>query len=410
MVENWLRNWTHGVLSSRHLVNEHLSSMETVLRECAVQDKNWIRRRRKFDTFTIFKLLVSRLSCGRGLCSLTRSIAGASDSGMSKALRRVPANTFQRIFKKLLATGLKQYKEGPGTCGVRQKPRVLALDGSVVHVPDGFRAQGFNAYHRNRTSRPIGLLSALVDVETRQLVNYEWGKVRNERAHALCLFRQLGRGDTVIMDRGYFSRPLLQEANRLQIKVLFRVKHKACREVMECIDRIERTRSRFAKIAHVGNVRVRIFSFRARGSSFHCLTNDNKRSTRDMQDLYAKRWSVESFFRSLKTGMHLREWVSIQTTSPVVFKHILDCALLHYAVSLSGQDTPELGSRNGHQKKQTKRRWCPELYAYSLAKLFHIQEPKRRRRYNPEEGRNNEILLSPSLLLYLQDALLLGRI
>jgi hypothetical protein len=234
----------------------------------------------------------------------------------------------------------------------RSQPRVLALDGSVVHVPRCFERDGYSTYHRfqgREGSRPIGLLSCLVDVETREVVAYKWGERRNERAHAAELFRRVDPGSLIIMDRGYFSEHLLCTADSLGIKVLFRVRSNANGQIRNFTSQRfvagSRRRRRCTDV-EIGGVHARLFQYRAQGTTFTCLTT-SRLALQHLAELYRKRWSVETFFRSWKGVLRFKHRVSHDTTSPLVFKHALDCSMILYELTLPIAPLRPARTRNG---------------------------------------------------------------
>lgn len=172
----------------------------------------------------------------------------------------------------------------------------------------------------------MGLLSALVDIETRRLHDYRWSTHFNERTHALELFRSLRPGDAVVMDRGYFSRELLKTADRLGVKVLFRLKRDAIRQVTAWTKGASGRRLPRTRHLDIAGVPCRLFCFRACGTRFLCLTTMNK-PVNQLRDTYRLRWRVETFFRSLKSNLHFR---NLRTTSAECFAHILDITTVLY--------------------------------------------------------------------------------
>lgn len=294
-------------------------------------DRLWVKRKRCLDSESLFKCLVGRMGLGRGIWSFSSELSGACSSAVSRALRKVPENAFGSVFQEL-RTHRQQID------GTRKRPRVLALDGSVVYVPRSFQRYGYRSYHRRevqpdrRGARPIGLLSCLVDVETRELVAYKWGEKRSERVHAAELFQSVGSGNLVVMDRGYFSQQLLSIADAAGIKVLFRLRSNANKETKQFISSqpvAGSRRRRTSKTVDVAGVRARLFQYRAQQTVFTCLTT-SRRTTRQLMELYRKRWSVESWFRSWKGGLRFKHRVSHNTTSPTVFRHALDCSMIYY--------------------------------------------------------------------------------
>lgn len=253
------------------------------------------------------------------MADLTRETVGVTEAAVSRAFRKLPPGTFDYIRKTVFDTG-------------RLGGRVFALDGSVVKLPPALRQQGFQEYHRRpvmadrASANPIALLSALVDVNTREIVDFRWSEKRNERTHADELFLSAKPGDIVIMDRGYFSKHLLRLADALGIRVLFRMAKRACVEVVKFLQRPRRQMS--IREAEVDRVRCRLVHFRACGSAFTCLTTA-RMTAREVADAYRKRWAVETWFRSMKSDLHVKRF---RTTSSAVFLHLLEAAMLAYSL------------------------------------------------------------------------------
>ena len=291
------------------------------------QDTRWIRRRRKLDTFTLLACICARTSMRVPMHFAAKS-ADASHAAVSKALRRLPDTAFRVPFETLR-----------GDCK-RRRARVLALDGSIIPVPQSFRKHGFKTYHGNRFGqRPVGLLSALIDTRTREVVDYCWSENRNEREHARTLFSSASPGDIILMDRGYFSRGLVQAADQAGIKFVMRVRRNACLSVARfCTRPIARNRKVRAAPCEVGSVACRILGTRqdvVRGKYYVFLTNATG-SACEVASTYRRRWKVETWFRTLK---HTLGFTNLQTTSTKVFRLYLDAIILAY--SFHASDTTE---------------------------------------------------------------------
>ena len=106
--------------------------------------------------------------------TITKPLTQVSDSALSQALRKPPEDMFYNIFKKL-----RHRQEGR---------RVFALDGSKVRVPPSFARHGYEARTRDERSKHcLGMLSSLVDVDSREVLDYRWSSHFDERKHGLCV-------------------------------------------------------------------------------------------------------------------------------------------------------------------------------------------------------------------------------
>lgn len=177
--------------------------MNIVLNELPRYDSDWVTRKRSLCTQTVFKIV----STAHVMHSSLKSIpAPTSDVAICKAIAKMSPDLFR--------IALRAVNEKTGT----KMRRVFALDGSWIRLPPSFAS----TRHKQKGSNCLGLLSVLIDVNTKQPVEWRWGG-KNERNHALSIIRFLRRGDVIIMDRGYFSKQLLQQAALHGLKVLFRV-------------------------------------------------------------------------------------------------------------------------------------------------------------------------------------------
>jgi len=252
---------------------------------------------------------------------LAAKSADASHAAVSRTLRRLPDTAFRAPFETLR-----------GDCK-RRRARVLALDDSIISVPQSFRKHGFKTYHGNRFGqRPVGLLSALIDTGTREVVDN-----RNERQHARTLFFSASPGDIILVNRGYFSRGLVQAADQASIKFFMRVKKNACLSVARfCTRPVARNRKVRAAPCEVGSVACRILGARhdvVRGKYYVFLTNATG-SACEVASTYRRRWKVETWFRTLK---HTLGFTNLQTTSTKVFRlnqDILQTPLARYPLSV----------------------------------------------------------------------------
>jgi IS4 transposase len=93
--------------------------------------------------------------------------------------------------------------------------------------------------------------------------------------------QRINRGDTMIFDRGYYSKPLLQAADRLAIKVVFRLKMNAFKDT----EGVFRT--------------AYLYKYCIDQKVYVCLTN-YMTSIEEVKHLYKLRWTVETSFAVLK--------------------------------------------------------------------------------------------------------------
>lgn len=305
--------------------------MNALVKCCRKIDKTWIQRARKINTLGLLSCMATNMHTRTPVHEIARPTTSASDSAVSRALRKIAPGSFKRVFDSVSVRATST----PTPTSTSRGARTFALDGSKVPLPPSLKREGFRVHQhvtRRGQGRPMGLLSCLVDVETRQVLDYRWGAEHNERVHAHELFASMRRGDTVVMDRGYYSAALVRRAHALGVLTLFRMKRTGNKHVVKWLrDRVvrERTRNNVWSV-EINGVPARLFSYRARGTVFLCLTT-SPRPVTDLKRAYRKRWAVETSFRTLKTNVGMR---NMRTTSSVVARHYIDIALTLYALSV----------------------------------------------------------------------------
>ena len=184
-------------------------------------DNSWIERRRKITTASIFSQLTYSCFERRGLKhSLIKSACDFSAQAFFKARQKIPVHTFLHINKALQ---------------VYRGPRTFAVDGSKVHVHPSYLSKGCTTRTNNKlvtrpAKRPLIMISSLLNVQTKTCYDMQITTHFNERASALKHFECCKPDDTVIFDRGYFSRNLVNEANKSKLKIICRLKCDALKQ------------------------------------------------------------------------------------------------------------------------------------------------------------------------------------
>ncbi len=263
-------------------------------------DCDWMLRRRCLDTQTLFSLL-ARASAG------TRSVRAAveqkcrqdapgdvrvSASAVSRALRRLPVGSFDRVQRHLLS----RFSHAAGR-------RVLAVDGSKVRVAPSLMQEGFRTQRKCVDERgkhhPLALLTCVLDVHTRLPVAYSVRSSFDERAAIIELLPQLRQGDVLVCDRGYFSHTLVACARSCGIHVLLRLRRNADKRVQQWIEA-------GAAVGPHPRLHGKLFKYTAQGSPFYCFTTCVDVPLTTLQDWYRLRWTVECYFKVMKTDLCLR--------------------------------------------------------------------------------------------------------
>lgn len=257
-------------------------------------DRQWMRRRRKIDTSSLFYTLTKCCIQGRGVAHILRmEDEQYSSQAIHSARKKLPAGAFKEV-NRFLHRGTHE-------------ARVFAIDGSKVHVHPSFISAGYKTRTNDKpvprpAKRPLVMLSSMVDVKTRECIDFELTKHFNERRAAVSMLRSVKKGDTLLFDRGYYSKDLLRSVHDSNAFGVWRLK----------VNAFKGTRS-FFNSCHteatclILGVKARLLKYFIDGKTYVCLTNDSSLSRGDIKTMYASRWRVEESFKRLKSNLRLEK-------------------------------------------------------------------------------------------------------
>jgi hypothetical protein len=110
-------------------------------------------------------------------------------------------------------------------------------------------------------------------------------------------------GDTLIFDRGYFSKKLFREGVDRHLNVIFRLKRDAFKECSKFYYSLKNTQ--YVSFVYDGKItKGFLYKYFIEGKKYICLSNFYT-SPNHIKEMYAKRWTVETNFRRLKTDLNL---------------------------------------------------------------------------------------------------------
>lgn len=262
-------------------------------------DGTWQKRKRKLDTSSIFSNICDSSSTKRGFNHiLIKQEAIYTAQALGAARKKLPEHAFATVNKNMHDVILTD------------RPKVYAVDGSKIHVHSSFAQEGCKSRTNDKpvsriAKRPLIMLSSLLDIDTQTCYHSHITQHFNERKSANEHFKVLKKGDTVIFDRGYYSKALLLNACRLGLQVLFRLKRTAFKaanvfwnsnKTIQNIIVIDETNSERHKI--------KLVKYFIDGHKYMNLVNFESQIN-DIRKLYSKRWKVETSFRRLKTNLNL---------------------------------------------------------------------------------------------------------
>ena len=257
-------------------------------------DSQWMQRRRKLDTSSVFHTITKCCIRERGVSHVLKMEEEEySSQAVHLARKKLPIGAFKEVNRYL--------HRGP------HGPRVFAIDGSKVHVHPSFIKAGYKTRTNDKpvsrpAKRPLVMLSSMVDVRTKACIDFELTKHFNERKAAVSMLRSVRKGDTLLFDRGYYSKDLLRSVHDSHAFGVWRLK----------IDAFMGTRSFFNSCQTEANclilgVKARLLKYFIDGRTYVCLTNDPSLSRRDIKTIYASRWRVEESFKRLKSNLKLEK-------------------------------------------------------------------------------------------------------
>lgn len=299
---------------------------QQLLSVCSNFDRLWITRKKRLDThsvlLTVLRLISdSNQSYKNALRELQITGNPPSASSLSDARRKIPAWIFGEVRNEILAFWDAFRLETHQWYGFE----VFAVDGTKVNIPRKCEAEGF--YRAKNSYYPQALVSGLIRVADRMIVNLDFSSKTNERDAAGRLIENLGANDLVMYDKGYLSYTLLAQHNHSRVDALFRTQagqsFKAITDfrksdlVDSIVDIVPSKEARLkAKnsldFAVPSAIRVRLIKHFI-GDEMHILLTTvacNTIPAKAFIDLYLKRWFIEEFYKVFKCRMEIEDFHS----------------------------------------------------------------------------------------------------
>jgi hypothetical protein len=291
-------------------------------------DAQWMQRRRKLDTSSVFHTITKCCIRERGVSHVLKMEEEEySSQAVHLARKKLPIGAFKEVNRYL--------HRGP------HGSRVFAVDGSKVHVHPSFIKAGYKTRTNDKpvsrpAKRPLVMLSSMVDVRTKACVDFELTKHFNERKAAVSMLRSVRKGDTLLFDRGYYSKDLLRSVHDSNAFGIWRLK----------IDAFKGTRSFFNSCRTeatclILGVEARLLKYFIDGKTYVCLTNDPSLSRRDIKTMYASRWRVEESFKRLKSNLKLEK---AHAKTPALYIQEVEARVLLDTITLRMQSSTKESS------------------------------------------------------------------
>lgn len=232
-----------------------------------------------------------------------------SKQAFSKARYKISFQAFEDVFH--MSTDIFQFNRQPETW---DGYRIFAIDGSDVAVDHNKNnAAEFGLKTNNHSSYPMARLSALYDITNDLIVDVQFTGIsvgEREHAHRLLSSKALTTSkkykNLIIFDRGYPSRALIHELEDKGLSYLIRCSHSFLSCVNECPDgdhvvednyKGRSTQLRVIKDTTDNEPHIFVSNLfgGAQGAEYH-------------QNLYHRRWEIETKYGELKTRMRLENF------------------------------------------------------------------------------------------------------
>ena len=312
------------------IVSEFISEFRKFFKKiCAMYDRVWITRRRKFDTELMFWAIASqvldreasnfRLLHDHLRMLKVQSVVDFAASSYSKARRKMPFEVFadlsQWVYKFI---EVPQNKKWLGL-------NVFAIDGSVVNLPKELETEGFDSFHGDDYEGPQAMLSALFDVQKGMIYDSILSQHNDERGNAKILMNSLPEDSLLICDRGYTGFDFLHDAAEQKVKVLVRmpvstapvelqgfIKSDLDDEIVTMTLSKPSERKLIRRGYTPSPVTVRAIKYWIKETKYVAITTlfDVQVSKNTLASMYWCRWDIEECFKLKKSKMGLENFRS----------------------------------------------------------------------------------------------------
>lgn len=254
---------------------------------CSKIEKEFLKRQRKIGLWEVISQSMAAFASHTSLNAVLDQHKHFSPQAIYKQRSKFPQHCFSAIRRAFHSTFSENY---------HQTSRVFAVDGTKVLLPPHFTDFGFRK-HCNSKNNPSATVSCVFDVERDLIHDIKVWKHHDERSAFMSQTCTLKPKDTVLFDRGYFSKSMLGHLTRNNIHFVFRVKKNIMSKVrlgkrVMMID--PRTLDRYP---------VRVFE----SGTFRFVCSPNIKTVKEAGNLYRKRWRVEQGFRTLKCQMEFEK-------------------------------------------------------------------------------------------------------
>ena len=302
----------------------------------------------------------------------------ASKSMYSEAFGRYNPEIFKRIFLGLLeCLNFLQIPE------LEKLGRFILADGSVFPA---FKTMDWATY--KSSSKALKLHLAF---ELNRMIPVQFISTDANGSEKAALLKMLESGVTYIADRGYVSFKFLRQISQQQAFFIIRIKSVIKCTLTDSLEVVipEEWRTLFSHVSdsmiYFSNekekISYRLVSFCFYDESYRIATNRLDLTTGEIIMLYAYRWQIELFFRSIKRTFHaLHLWSHSEKGIEIQFYlyMIVYLLLLHFKQNLIQAQEEETGNqeqtinkiKNKKPKPTTQERHSTRTPARGLVTLL----------------------------------------
>ncbi len=290
------------------------------------------------------------------------NLVNVSKSMYSEAFVRYDPKIFRRIFMGLLDR--LTFLEIPE---LEKLGRFILIDGSIFPA---FSTMDWASYKSTSNALKIHLSFELNRMIPVQFINTDANGCEKK-----ALLKMLEEGVTYIADRGYVSFKLFQQIIEQQAFFIIRIKSSMKETVVQSLevsipdewllffDNISDSMIYFSNAPDKTHYRLITFVFE--NEHYRIATNRIDLTTGEIIMLYAYRWQIELFFRSIKRTFHaLHLWTHNEKGIEVQFYifMIVYLLLLHFKQDLV-QEQMVINSLNNETDSENPEPTAPENYS-----------------------------------------------
>lgn len=280
-------------------------------------DTRWIKRQRKINTKKLMTCVINSLHRKVSLKCCLCTIGGCNFTfaAYQKALMRCPVEVFRQLYNQLTQSNKSR------------RNRILAVDGSKIRMS---KSQDTYTLCGRTHSFPMGLLSCIYDVSDKSIVTMDFNEHYDERSALERMLTYVKAGDTLVLDRGYFSEKIAHMLSSQGIKFVFRVKDKAGTRFTNIGTNVYRSKLG-TPIAHTDYV----VDTGNRFKLFHSVSIAHNRA----KTIYRQRWDVEELFKTLKQTIRINAALLRKDAKLAFTKQLWICACLHHLIEMVSKDS-----------------------------------------------------------------------